>query len=75
MKRSKLARVMFRRAASGHIPATQDSKFAAASRIAAAVIRGWPEAPSSPLHGGAGVEGAGGGACTIARGTGPGRAG
>src|SRR5579863_8867672 len=41
---------MLRRAASGHIPATQLSKFAAASRIAAAVIKGWPEAPSSPLH-------------------------
>src|ERR1700760_2327190 len=50
VKRSKLARVMFRRAASGHIPATQLSKFAAASRIAVAVINGWPEAPSSPLH-------------------------
>ena len=42
---------MFRRAASGHIAATQLSKLAAASRIAAAVIRGWPEAPSSPLQG------------------------
>src|ERR1700684_1505011 len=42
---------MLRRAASGHIKATQLSKFAAASRIALAVIRGWPEAPSSPLHG------------------------
>jgi len=29
----------------------QLSKFAAASRIAAAVISGWPDAPSSPLHG------------------------
>src|SRR6266513_5299507 len=44
---------MLRRAASGHIEATQLPKFAAASRIALAVIRGWPEAPSSPLHGGA----------------------
>src|ERR1700730_16186087 len=44
---------MLRRAASGHIAATQVPKFAAASRIAAAVIRGWPEAPSSPLQGGA----------------------
>src|SRR6267154_6516582 len=43
---------MLRRAASGHIEATHWSKFAAASRIALAVIRGWPEAPSSPLHGG-----------------------
>src|SRR5207249_1833456 len=34
-------------------PATQLSKFAAASRIALAVISGWPEAPSSPLQGGA----------------------
>src|ERR1700743_1256631 len=42
---------MLRRAASGHIPATQLSKFAAASRIALAVIRGWPEAPSSTLQG------------------------
>ena len=30
----------------GHIEATQLSKFAAASRIALAVIRGWPDAPS-----------------------------
>src|SRR5580693_8574056 len=44
---------MPRRAASGHIEATQLSKFAAAARIAPAVIRGWPEAPSSPLQGGA----------------------
>src|SRR5438132_2506172 len=44
---------MLRRAASGHIEATQFSKFAAASRIALAVISGWPEAPSSPLQGGA----------------------
>src|ERR1700760_1201065 len=44
---------MLRRCASGHIEATQLSKFAAASRIAAAVIKGWPEAPSSPLQGGA----------------------
>src|SRR6185437_15946732 len=42
---------MLRRAASGHIEATQLPKFAAASRIALAVIRGWPEAPSSPLQG------------------------
>src|SRR5713101_2457235 len=44
---------MLRRAASGHIEATHLSKFAAASRIAPAVIKGWPEAPSSPLQGGA----------------------
>src|SRR5438445_12435924 len=42
---------MLRRAASLHIEATQLSKFAAAWRIALAVISGWPEAPSSPLHG------------------------
>src|SRR6476659_4689321 len=51
VKRWKLACEMLRRAASGHIEAMQLSKFAAASRIALAVIRGWPEAPSSPLHG------------------------
>ncbi|MEI9926011.1 MAG: hypothetical protein WDN50_23740 [Bradyrhizobium sp.] len=51
MKRWKFSCVMLRRAASGHIEATQLSKFAAASRIALAVIKGWPEAPSSPLHG------------------------
>ena len=51
VKRSKLSREMLRRAASGRIEATQLSKFAAASRIAEAVIRGWPEAPSSPLQG------------------------
>src|SRR3954464_2452966 len=53
VKRSKFSRVMPRRAASGHIAATQLSKFPAASRIAAAVISGWPEAPSSPLQAGA----------------------
>src|SRR5271167_1396547 len=52
VKRSKLSREMLRRAASGHIEAIQLSKFAAAWRIALAVISGWPEAPSSPLHGG-----------------------
>src|SRR5262252_6389305 len=51
VKRSKLSREMLRRVASGHIPATQVLKLAAASRIALAVIRGWPEAPSSPLQG------------------------
>ena len=50
MKRWKLSWEMLRRAASGHIEAMQLSKFAAASRIALAVISGWPEAPSSPLH-------------------------
>src|SRR5450432_43623 len=53
VNRSKLSCEMLRRAASGHIEATQLSKLAAASRIALAVIRGWPEAPSSPLQGGA----------------------
>src|ERR1700684_4078643 len=53
VKRSKLCCEMPRRAASGHIEATQLSKFAAASRIALAVISGGPEAPSSPLQGGA----------------------
>src|SRR6202000_99460 len=53
VKRWKFCCEMLRRAASGHIAATQLSKFAAASRIAVAVIRGWPEAPSSPLPGGA----------------------
>src|SRR5467141_237417 len=56
---------MLRRAASGHIETTQFSKFAAASRIARAVISGWPEAPSSPLQGGAGVLAAGA-ACACA---------
>src|SRR5689334_17761088 len=51
VKRSKLWPEMLRPAASGHIPATQLLKLAAASRIALAVIRGWPEAPSSPLQG------------------------
>src|ERR1700726_2984009 len=65
VKRWKLCCEMLRRAASGHIKATQLSKFAAASRIALAVIKGWPEAPSSPLHGNAallpepGADGAG----------------
>src|SRR5438477_7850175 len=51
VKRWKLACEMLRRAASGHIEATQLLKFAAASRIADAVISGCPEAPSSPLQG------------------------
>ena len=54
---SKLAREMLRLAASGHRPSTQDSKFAAAARIALACISGWPDEPDSPLHsfGGAGA--------------------
>src|SRR5947208_8450912 len=59
VKRSKLPRVMLRRAASGHMEATQLLKFAAASRIALAVIKGWPEAPSSPLQGGGAPPGPG----------------
>src|ERR1700704_3733643 len=51
VNRWKLSWEILRRAASGHIEATQLSKLAAASRIAVAVIRGWPEAPSSPLQG------------------------
>src|SRR4030081_2982681 len=51
VKRWKLSCEMLRRAASGHIEATQLSKFAAASRIPELVISGWPEAPSSPLQG------------------------
>ena len=65
VKRSKLCCEMPRRAASGHIEATQLSKFAAASRIALAVIKGWPEAPSSPLHG-SGALLAAGAACACA---------
>src|SRR3979411_532808 len=59
VKRWKLACEMLWRAASGHIEATQLSKFAAASRIAFALISGWPEAPSSPLHGGGALIAAG----------------
>src|ERR1700730_16737243 len=61
VKRWKLGCEMPRRAASGHIEATQLSKFAAASRIALAVIKGWPEAPSSPLQGSAALLPAGAG--------------
>src|SRR3954462_13560886 len=50
VNRWKLACEMLRRAASGHIEATQLSKFAAASRIADAVINGCPEEQSSPLQ-------------------------
>src|SRR6266705_6350637 len=63
---------MLRRAASGHIEATQFSKFAAAWRIALAVISGWPEAPSSPLQGGAALLAVGTGcACAEAPGRWP----
>ena len=48
------------------------SKFAAASRIAEAVISGWPEAPSSPLQGGALPAGPGA-ACGAGPDFGPGR--
>src|SRR5882672_5783527 len=65
VKRSKFAWVTWRRAASGHIAATQFGKSAAARRIALAVIKGWPEAPSSPLQGGSadGVPSGAGAAC------------
>ena len=36
--------------ASGQMPSRQARKFAAAARMAAACISGWPEAPSSPVH-------------------------
>ncbi len=71
VKRSKLSREMLRRAASGHIPATQLLKLAAASRIALAVIRGWPEAPSSPLQGIGPVLPGTAGCCGVASGFGP----
>ncbi len=50
VKRSKFARVMPRRAASGQRPAMQWPKSAAAARMASAVISGLPEAPDCPLH-------------------------
>ncbi len=50
VKRSKFARVMPRRAASGQRPAMQLPKSAAAARMASAVISGLPEAPDCPLH-------------------------
>src|SRR5258707_2624939 len=62
VKRWKLSCEMLLRRASGHIEATQLSKLGAASRIAVAVIRGWPEAPSSPLQG-SGPPAGGLGAC------------
>src|SRR5262245_34862263 len=48
-----------RRSASGQSAARQPRKLAAAARIACAVIRGWLEAPDSPLHSGAAASGAG----------------
>src|SRR4029077_12823173 len=44
---------MPRRAASGHRPSRQFLKFAAAARIACAVMSGWPELPDWPLQSGA----------------------
>ena len=44
---------MPRRAAAGHRRSRQLRKFAAAARIASAVMRGSPEAPDWPLHSGA----------------------
>src|ERR1700730_15387556 len=40
------------RSASAHSPSRQAWKFAAAARMASAVISGCPEAPDSPLHSG-----------------------
>src|SRR3984893_4666699 len=71
VKRWKLSCEMLRRAASGHIEATQLSKFAAASRIALAVISGWPEAPSSALHGSGGPLAAGAPCAGATDGAGP----
>ncbi len=56
---SKAARETPRRSASGHSPARQLPKLAAAARIASAVIVGWPDEPDSPLHSGAALAGAG----------------
>src|ERR1700730_7962058 len=50
---SKVSRTTPRRAASGHKPTKQTLKFAAAARIASAVMSGWPEPPDCPLHSGA----------------------
>ena len=65
---------MWRLAASGHRPSRQFSKFAAALRIAAAFISGWPKAPdpgrsmATKVRGG-GTAGAGriGNTCALAR--------
>src|SRR4051812_40166782 len=46
-----VAREMCRFAASGHRLSRQAGKFAAAARIASAVIDGSPDAPDSPLQG------------------------
>src|SRR5262245_49965112 len=48
-----------RRSASGQSAARQPRKLAAAVRIACAVIKGWLEAPDSPLHSGAAASAAG----------------
>src|SRR5689334_22175486 len=74
---SKLAREMLRLAASGHMPSMQDSKLAAASRIAEACISGWPEEPDSPDHsfggaGGGAVGALGGGIACVVTATGAG---
>src|ERR1700730_16246695 len=55
------------RSASGHSPARQAWKFAAAARMASAVISGCPEAPDSPLHSGVpdGADGLGRGAAGV----------
>src|SRR5713101_6034514 len=50
---SKVSRDTPRRAASGHRPSRQVLKFAAAARIASAVMSGWPELPDCPLQSGA----------------------
>src|SRR5688500_19459705 len=47
---AKLAREIPRRAASGHRPAMQAGKSAAAWRLAPAAMAGCPESPDSPLH-------------------------
>src|SRR5215467_2581722 len=47
---SKVSRVMPRRAASDHRLSRQLLKFAAAARIASAVMSGWPELPDCPLQ-------------------------
>src|SRR5262245_15033829 len=56
---SNTARETPRRSASGQSAARQPRKLAAAARIACAVIRGWLEAPDSPLQSGADASGAG----------------
>src|SRR5262245_29581732 len=56
---SNTARGTPRRSASGQSAARQPRKLAAAARIACAVIRGWLEAPDSPLQSGAAASAAG----------------